>query len=62
MDMNDPDDNELRPEYDLCALLEDGVRGEYVARYRAGANLMLLDPEVAEAFPDQAAVNEALRL
>jgi len=42
MDLNDPDDNELRPEQDLHAWLEDGVRGKYVARYRAGANLAKL--------------------
>ncbi|MFZ2617937.1 MAG: hypothetical protein WA077_18275 [Anaerolineae bacterium] len=54
--------DELRPEYDLRALLKGGVRGKYVARYRAGANLVLLDPDVARAFPDEAAVNEALRL
>jgi len=55
-------DDELRPEYDLHELLRDGVRGKYVARYRSGTNLVLLDPDVAKAFPDQAAVNEALRL
>ncbi len=55
-------DDELRPEYDLRELLKGGVRGKYVARYRAGANLVLLDPDVAKAFPDEAAVNEALRL
>lgn len=55
-------DDELRPQYDLHELLKDGVRGKYVARYRAGANLVLLDPDVARAFPDEAAVNEALRL
>lgn len=55
-------DDELRPEYDLRALLKGGVRGKHVARYRAGANLVLLDPDVARAFPDEAAVNEALRL
>ena len=54
--------DELRPEYDLRALLKGGVRGKYVARYRAGTNLVLLDPDVARAFPDEAAVNEALRL
>jgi hypothetical protein len=53
---------ELRPEYDLHELLKGGVRGKYVARYRAGTNLVLLDPEVAKAFPDEDAVNEALRL
>jgi len=55
-------DDELRPEYDLRELLKGGVRGKYVARYRAGTNLVLLDPDVAKAFPDEAAVNEALRL
>ncbi|MFZ1239526.1 MAG: hypothetical protein WAV66_09275 [Anaerolineae bacterium] len=55
-------DDELRPEYDLRTLLKGGVRGKYVARYRAGTNLVLLDPDVARAFPDEAAVNEALRL
>jgi len=54
--------DELRPEYDLHELLKGGVRGKYVARYRAGTNLVLLDPDVARAFPDEAAVNEALRL
>lgn len=54
-------DDDLRPEYDLRELLKGGVLGKYVG-YRAGANLVLLDPDVAKAFPDQAAVNEALRL
>ncbi|GAB4400373.1 MAG: hypothetical protein Kow00123_08280 [Anaerolineales bacterium] len=55
-------DDELRPEYNLGELLKGGVRGKHVARYRAGTNLVLLDPDVAKAFPDEAAVNEALRL
>jgi len=55
-------DDELRPEYDLRELLKGGIRGKYVARYRAGTNQVLLDPDVAKAFPDEAAVNEALRL
>jgi hypothetical protein len=55
-------DDELRPEYDLHELLKGGIRGKYAARYRAGTNLVLLDPDVARAFPDEAAVNEALRL
>lgn len=54
--------DELRPEYDLRVLLKDSVRGKYVDRYRAGTNLVLLDPDVAKAFPDETAVNEALRL
>jgi len=55
-------DDELRPEYDLRELLKGGVRGKYVERYRAGTNLVLLDPDVAKAFPNERAVNEALRL
>jgi hypothetical protein len=54
--------DELRPEYDLRKLLKNGVRGKYVTRYRAGTNLVLLAPDVASAFPDEEAVNEALRL
>lgn len=39
--------DELQPEYDLRALLKGGVRGKYVTRYRAVANLVLLDADVA---------------
>ncbi len=56
---DDPD--ELRPEYDLSQL-QGRVRGKYVERYRAGTNLVRLEPDVARAFPDPKAVNEALRL
>src|SRR5215216_1020924 len=52
--------DELRPEYDLSKL-KGRVRGKYVERYRAGTNLVLLEPDVAEVFPDAEAVNEALR-
>ncbi len=55
-------EDELRPEYDLRQLLKDGVRGKYAKRYRAGTNLVLLEPDVARAFSDERAVNEALRL
>ncbi len=57
-EMND----ELRPEYDMKSLLKGGVRGKYAVRYRAGTNLVLLEPEVAKAFPNEKAVNEALKL
>jgi len=43
--------DELRPDYDMKSLLKGGVRGKYAARYRAGTNLVLLEPEVATAFP-----------
>jgi hypothetical protein len=50
----------MLPEYDFPSM-KGGVRGKYAAQYRAGTNLVLLDPEVAEAFPSDAAVNQALR-
>ncbi len=52
--------DELRPEYDET-LLKNGVRGKYAEQYAAGTNLVLLDPDVAAAFPNDKAVNEALR-
>ena len=52
--------DELRPEYDLSKL-KGRVRGKYVARYNEGTNLILLDDDVASAFPNSQAVNEALR-
>ena len=55
-------EDELRPEYNLRELLEGGVRGKYAERYRAGTNLVLLAPDVAEAFPTEETVNQALRL
>ena len=54
--------DELRPEYDMKSLLKDGVRGKYAQQYREGTNLVLLEPEVAKAFPNEKAVNEALKL
>lgn len=54
--------DELRPEYDMKSLLKDGVRGKYATRYNAGTNLVLLEPDVAKAFPNEKAVNEALKL
>lgn len=53
-----PDQDELRPEYDFSG----GVRGKHHEAYGEGTNVVLLDPEVAKAFPDSEAVNRALRL
>ena len=53
----DTDRDTMRPEYDFSG----GVRGATAARYREGTNIVLLDPDVKEVFPDSAAVNEALR-
>ena len=49
--------DEMRAEYDFS----DGVRGKYAARYRRGTNVVLIDPALAEAFPDSKSVNDALR-
>jgi hypothetical protein len=38
-----------------------GVRGKYAQRYSEGSNVVVLSPDVAEAFPDSASVNRALR-
>jgi len=51
---------DLRREYDFASM-RGGVRGKYAERLRKGTNLVLLEPEIAEAFPSDAAVNEALR-
>jgi hypothetical protein len=53
--------DELRPEYDLSKL-KGGVRGKYYERARAGTNLVLIEPDLTEVFPDTDSVNRALRL
>jgi hypothetical protein len=56
-----PDSDErdtMRDEYDFS----EAVRGKYAARVARGTNIVKLDPDVAELFPDSASVNEALRL
>ena len=52
--------DELRPEYrreDFGVM----VRGKYAARLKESSNIVVLDPEIAEAFPNTKAVNDALR-
>lgn len=53
--------DELRPEYDLNSLM-GREQGKYYARATAGTTLVLLEPDVAEAFPNGRAVNRALRM
>jgi hypothetical protein len=53
--------DQLRAEYDLSKL-EGKVRGKHFKSASAGTNLVLLEPDVAQAFPDASAVNEALRM
>lgn len=52
--------DELRPQYDLSKL-KGGVRGKYYKRAIAGTNLVLIEPDLAKAFPDTDSVNRALR-
>lgn len=51
------DKPEMQGEYDFSR----GVRGKYGGRYAEGSNVVVLSPDVAEAFPDSDAVNDALR-
>jgi hypothetical protein len=53
-----PKDPDLLEEYDFS----QGVQGKYAHRFREGTNLVLLDRDIAEAFPSDEAVNTALRL
>ena len=50
-------DPEMLDEYDFSG----GVRGKFYKEYMKGTNVILLDPDVAEVFPDSLTVNEALR-
>ena len=53
----DPDRDTMRKEYDFSG----AVRGVTAARYVQGTNVVVIDPEVLDVFPDALAVNEALR-
>src|SRR5262245_46422809 len=52
--------DDLRPEYDLSKLT-GAVQGKYYKRATSGTTLVLLEPDVAAAFPDGRTVNEVLR-
>ena len=53
----DSEEVEMLGEYDFS----DGMRGKDAARYAEGSNVVVLEPDVAEVFPDAASVNQALR-
>ncbi len=55
--MNKASDDDMRDEYDFGG----GVRGKYADRFKKGTRLVLLDPDVSEAFPTAEEVNETLR-
>lgn len=51
--------NEMRAEYDFT----NAVRGKYNKRIvKEGANVVVLEPDIAKAFPTSDAVNDALRV
>jgi len=47
----------MRAEYDFST----GVRGKYAEKYRRGTNVVFLEPQLVEAFPDSKSVNNALK-
>ena len=53
----DPERDTMRKEYDFSG----AVRGVTAKRYAKGANVVVIDPDVLDVFPDAVAVNEALR-
>ncbi|NEN98573.1 MAG: hypothetical protein F6K50_24595 [Moorea sp. SIO3I7] len=57
MTINNQQDQDLLDEYDFSK----GIRGKYAQRYSEGSNIVKLDNDVAEMFPDQKSINDALR-
>ena len=60
--MNQRENNDLRPEYPV-ELIRSGIRGKYARRCKEGSssNIVVIDPDLSDAFPNSEAVNEALR-
>ena len=52
--------DDLRPEYNFASM-KGGIRGKYTRRAREGSNIVVIEPEVTDAFPTEQAVNEALK-
>jgi len=55
-----PSRDDMRAEYDFASM-SGRIRGKHYQEYRKGSNVVLLQPDVAEAFPSEDAVNQALR-
>ena len=51
------EDPDMLEEYDFS----NGVQGKYAKRYSEGTNVVVIEPDVAEVFPDHDSVNRALR-
>ena len=58
--MNQRENNDLRPEYPV-ELIRSGIRGKYARRCREGSNIVVINPDLSDTFPNSEAVNEALR-
>ena len=56
---NSPKDT-LRSEYKASDFPAGLVRGKYAGKAAASSNIVVLDPELVAAFPNSAAVNDAL--
>ena len=57
MSNDSPQSDDMRPDYDFS----NAVQGKYAKRFAEGSNVVVLSPDVAEAFPNSESVNEALR-
>jgi len=57
MSNDSPQSDDMRPDYDFSK----AVQGKYAKRFAEGSNVVVLSPDVAEAFPTSESVNEALR-
>jgi len=51
---------DMEDEYDLSSLGK-GTRGKYFEKYNKGTNVVVIDPDLSEEFPNTKAVNDALR-
>ncbi len=58
--MKPQDKDDLRPEYSED-LIRSGIRGKYAKRYRSQSNVIVVDDDLTDVFPNSKAVNDALR-
>ncbi len=58
--MKPQDKDDLRPEY-AEDLIRSGIRGKYAKRYRSQSNVIVVDDDLTDVFPNSKAVNDALR-
>ena len=58
--MNQRENDDLQSEYP-AELIRSGIRGKYARRFKEGSNVVVIDPDLSDAFPNSEAVNEALR-